>query len=83
MKIPLIVASGQGIIPLVFVGFPSVLIGVVCLAFAGFLTDRKKEEDRKFRRRLAIVGAAFLALALISPMLDPVVLTIMRQIFGH
>lgn len=67
MKVPLLIAHGQGLITLVLIGFPAALIGVVCLIVTAVLAAKGKEEDRRTVRQLGIVGICALGIAFLSP----------------
>lgn len=67
MKLPLFIAHGEGVITLVFLGFPAALIGIVCLIVSAVLAAKKKEEDRKTVRVLAACGGGALLVTLFSP----------------
>lgn len=81
MKVPLIVASGQALIPYLLIGFPSILIGIVCLSVRNS-TGTAEDKDRRSRRRLAILGGAFFALALLSPTLNPLLRPLLMKLLG-
>ena len=80
MKIPLIIASGQGMIPFLFLGVPAALIGIVCLGVALFLGMKKKEEDRKAVRNLSAIGVLLIVFLFVSPRLDPVVFWVLDRV---
>ena len=72
MKFPPIIASGQGLIPFLFLGVPAAIIGVACLIVAATLASKKKTEDKKTVRKLSIIGVLLIAFLFISPSLDPI-----------
>ena len=80
MKLPLIIASGQGVIPFVFLGLPAAAIGVVCLCVAMGLALKKKEENRKTVRKLSVIGVLLIAFLFVSPTLDPVVFWVLDRV---
>jgi hypothetical protein len=72
MKIPLLIAHGEGLITFMFIGIPAALIGIVCLGVAAYLALKKEDEERSngyTAKILAGVGAFLLVLAFVSPVL--------------
>lgn len=80
MNLPLIIASGQGLIPFLLLGVPAAIIGIVCLGVALYLGLKKKEEDKKTVWKLSVIGILLIAFFFISPSLDPVVLWVLDRI---
>jgi hypothetical protein len=72
MNHPVIIASGQGIAPFVFIGLPAAAVGVTCLVAAVILALKKKKEDNRAVIMLGIAGVVLLGVFLVSPSLEPV-----------
>jgi hypothetical protein len=73
---PLLLASGQFIAPVLFVGFPAAFASVICFVVA-WLLKRKKQQVHQGEqsvltvpRILNIAGLVFVAVALFSPSLE-------------
>jgi hypothetical protein len=80
MQLPLIIASGQGVIPFLFLGVPAAAIGVICLGVAVVLTLKKNDAAKKTVRKLSVIGALLIAFLFVSPTLDPVVFWVLDRV---
>ena len=73
MSFPLYLASGHGLLLIVFLGVPAATIGMAFFGAAGLLAARKTKEDMRGALVFAVIGAVFLSFLFICPRLDPLV----------
>ena len=64
---PIVLAHGQTLVPVIFIGFPAALLATVCFLVAAFLGAKKRKEDEKIRETLKIAGTFLAVLAIFSP----------------
>ena len=67
MKFPIIIASGQGILPFVMFGIPAAIIGFSLLIWAMVLVLKKKKESDTAIVVLSCVGVLLIAFILVAP----------------
>jgi hypothetical protein len=72
MRLPVIIAHGQGLPGVFLIGFPAALCGLLLVGFGLYRAFRAKSSV-KTPAWPTVVGLTFLAIALFSPKMDPIV----------
>jgi hypothetical protein len=69
MKIPLLLAHGAESIPVILIGAPAALVGLVCLLVAWKLALSNTQCDDRVALKLSLIGVALIGCLMISPWL--------------
>jgi hypothetical protein len=81
-KTPVFLASGQGVVPLMILGIPAAIVGVVCVVVAVW-RGLTRADTKKGDTRLIFVGLALIAFLFVSPRLDPLVFWFINRFSHH
>ena len=73
MSFPILIASGHGLLLVIFLGIPAATVGMAFFGAAALLAARKTKEDMKGALVFAVIGAILFSFLFVSPRLDPLV----------